>query len=172
MGKFILGVIIGIVLVPISVYYYFASGRVPVATSGAPLPFEHTLVHAAMKAAVREAPQSPPLAPSEAIYLAGARVFRDNCAGCHGSPGHPSQFGRSEYPQAPQLFEKDEMVTDDPPGATYWKVKNGIRLSGMPGFGRMLSDEQMWQVSLLLAHADKIPPAAAQELAAAPPASK
>jgi len=40
-------------------------------------------------------------------------------------------------------------------GETYWKVANGIRLTGMPAFGHTLSDTQMWQVSLLLKNADK-----------------
>jgi mono/diheme cytochrome c family protein len=34
-------------------------------------------------------------------------------------------------------------------------VKNGIRLSGMPAFNNILNDTQMWQVSVLLANADK-----------------
>jgi thiosulfate dehydrogenase len=48
-------------------------------------------------------------------------------------------------------------VTDDEPAETYWKVANGIRLTGMPGFGSTLKDDQLWQVSLLLANADKLP---------------
>ena len=60
------------------------------------------------------------------------------------------------FPQPPQFFE-GHGVTDDPPGETYWKAKNGIRLTGMPGYGSSLSDQQLWQVSLLLAHADKLP---------------
>jgi len=48
-------------------------------------------------------------------------------------------------------------VTDDPPGETYWKVANGIRLSGMPSFSESLSQTQMWQVSLLAANANKLP---------------
>jgi mono/diheme cytochrome c family protein len=48
------------------------------------------------------------------------------------------------------------MVTDDPEGVTYWKVTNGIRLSGMPGFGGTLSDTERWQVTMLVAHADKL----------------
>jgi mono/diheme cytochrome c family protein len=48
------------------------------------------------------------------------------------------------------------MVTDDAEGVTYWKVTNGIRLSGMPGFASTLSDTQRWQVTMLVAHADKI----------------
>ncbi len=45
------------------------------------------------------------------------------------------------------------------PGETYWKVANGIRLSGMPAFSKVLNQTEMWQVSLLLANADKpLPP--------------
>ena len=49
------------------------------------------------------------------------------------------------------------MVTRDPPGKTYWKVSNGIRLTGMPSFHESLSSTQMWQVSVMLANADKLP---------------
>jgi len=55
-------------------------------------------------------------------------------------------------------------VTDDEPGETYWKVANGIRLTGMPAFKQSLSDTQMWQVSLLLANANKIPDSVKQAL--------
>ena len=46
-------------------------------------------------------------------------------------------------------------MSDDETGETYWKVANGIRLSGMPSYRHVLSDAQMWQVSLLLKNADK-----------------
>ena len=69
------------------------------------------------------------------------------------------------YPQAPQLWEKHRNgevvgVSDDPPGETYWRVANGIRLTGMPSYKKILTDTQMWQVTLLLANANKpLPPA-------------
>jgi mono/diheme cytochrome c family protein len=54
-------------------------------------------------------------------------------------------------------------VSDDPPGKTYWTVSNGIRLTGMPSFKSTLTDTEIWQVTLLLANADKqLPPAALQ----------
>jgi mono/diheme cytochrome c family protein len=69
------------------------------------------------------------------------------------------------FPNAPQLWIKTKNgtvgVSDDPVGETYWKVKNGIRLSGMPAYGKALSDTQIWQVSLLLSMADKPLPAEA-----------
>jgi thiosulfate dehydrogenase len=55
-------------------------------------------------------------------------------------------------------------VTDDQPGETYWKVANGIRLTGMPAFSQTLSATQMWQVSLMLANADKVSDSVKQEL--------
>jgi mono/diheme cytochrome c family protein len=64
------------------------------------------------------------------------------------------------YPSAPQLWKKHPRgnvvgVSDDEAGETYWKVANGIRLTGMPAFSKVLSDTEMWQVSLLLKNADK-----------------
>lgn len=60
------------------------------------------------------------------------------------------------FPKPPELMQ-GKGVTDDPPEETYWKVVNGIRLTGMPGFRGSLSDTQAWQVSLLLVHADHLP---------------
>jgi thiosulfate dehydrogenase len=62
-------------------------------------------------------------------------------------------------------------VTDDPAWETYWKAKNGIRLTGMPGLKGALNDTQLWQVSVLLANADKISPAVKAVLAAPPSAT-
>jgi thiosulfate dehydrogenase len=46
-------------------------------------------------------------------------------------------------------------VSDDDAGETYWKVANGIRLTGMPAFDHVLTDTEMWQVSLLVKNADQ-----------------
>src|ERR1019366_4945590 len=98
--------------------------------------------------------------------IAGAQIYHDDCAICHGYHGSPSRFGSHMYPSAPPLWEKHHTgdvvgVSDDPPGETYWKVSNGIRLTGMPEYKNILTETEMWQVSLLLANADKpLPPAA------------
>jgi mono/diheme cytochrome c family protein len=46
-------------------------------------------------------------------------------------------------------------VSDDDAGESYWKVANGIRLTGMPAFDHVLTDTEMWQVTLLLKNADQ-----------------
>ena len=50
-------------------------------------------------------------------------------------------------------------VSDNKPGAIYWKVANGIRLTGMPAFDHILNQTEMWQVSLLLKRAGQPLPA-------------
>jgi thiosulfate dehydrogenase len=77
----------------------------------------------------------------------------------------PTAIAKGEFPKPPALF-KGKGVTDDPAGETYWKVANGIRLTGMPGFTGSLTSDEMWQVSLLLASADKLSPAVKTTLAA------
>jgi mono/diheme cytochrome c family protein len=115
-------------------------------------------LHAAMD---KEAGKPSPLAADETNLLAGAKVYQAQCAVCHGRSGQPeSAIARGMFPHPPQLLPPKKGVTDDPVGETYWKVKNGIRLTGMPGYGESLSDEEMWQVSLMLLHADKLPASA------------
>jgi thiosulfate dehydrogenase len=155
---FLIGLIIGLILVPLCVYAYFVTGSAPVATAAPDMPFEKMLAHGALSAHIaKEMPKSVPVPADETNFAAGAQVYRENCAVCHGLPGGtPTAVARGMYPKPPKLLEGTG-VTDDEPGETYWKVANGIRLSGMPGFSESLSQTQMWQVSLLLAHADKLP---------------
>jgi mono/diheme cytochrome c family protein len=165
--------VVTIVGIAAAVYIYFAGGFAPVATSAQAMPFEKMLANKALHAQVeKQMPKTVPIQGDETNYTAGAHVYIDNCAVCHGLPGHPkTSIAAGEFPAPPQLLE-GKGVTDDPPGETFWKVQNGIRLTGMPGFGNSLSQTQMWQVSLLLANADKLPASVHQLLQSAPePAS-
>jgi mono/diheme cytochrome c family protein len=88
--------------------------------------------------------------------LAGARIYHDSCAECHGLRGQAeTPIAKGMFPKPPQFFA--HAAEDHPVGQTYWAVKNGIRLTGMPGFGASLNDQQLWQVSLLLAQRDQAP---------------
>jgi thiosulfate dehydrogenase len=161
MVRTLLGVIIGFVAVlaiPMIVYFYFATGTAPVATSAREMPFERQLAHMALHARIdKEMPKTVPIAADDTAYAAGAQIYKEHCAVCHGLPGQPqTAIAKGMFPKPPKLMEGTG-VTDDPAGETYWKVSNGIRLTGMPGFEKSLSTTQMWQVSLLLANADKLP---------------
>ena len=158
MKRFLVGLFLGVALVIAGAYFYFSRGYAPVSTSAAPMPFEATVAKMALKARIaKEAPSSTPIQADEANLAAGARIYREQCAMCHGSKDQPeTDAAKGMFPKPPQLL-KGHGVTDDPAPETYWKVKNGIRLSGMPAYGPSLSDEQLWQVSLFLAQADKLP---------------
>ena len=171
MKSFLTGIVIGILIVPVAVYYYFVSGRAPVATADSPLPFERKLAHSALRAHIeKELPKSPTIPANEENFMAGAEIYREHCAVCHGFPGvDQSAIARGMFPKPPQLF-KGKGVTDDEPGESYWKVAKGIRLTGMPSFQSALSETQIWQVSLLLANADKISDRVKQDLK--PPTSE
>lgn len=166
MKSFFSGLVIGLLVLPVLGFFYIRSGDMPVATSAPPMPLERYIAHTALHAKLhKDAPTAVPMQATDDNLLAGADVYRNHCGGCHGLPGRPSSpVAESLFPRPPQLFTERGMVTDDPPGVTWWKVKNGIRLTGMPSFSNALNDTQMWQVSLLLAQADKLPTAVQQEL--------
>ena len=167
MGRTLFGMILGLILAPLLVLAWFRWGNPPVAVADPPLPFERQIVHVPLNRRIdRDKPEAPTIPVDEMNLNAGAGIYRDDCAACHGFYGKPSPFAAHMYPKAPQLWQKHKNgsavgVSDDPPGETYWKVANGIRLTGMPAFDDMLSPTQIWQVSLLLANADKpLPPGA------------
>lgn len=167
MKKFILGMILGLVLIPVAALVCIEFGLAPAATADSPLPLEKIIAKAALNARItREMPASSPLQANEATFLAGADVYRMNCALCHGLPQQAEPaLAKGMYPKPPQLFQPNHDVADDPPGMTYWKVKNGIRLTAMPSFAASLSEKEMWQVSLMLANGDKLPTSVQKALA-------
>ena len=167
MGRILFGMILGVLLAPATLLAWFHYGHPPVAVADPPFFQERAITQVPLEARIdREMPPVAPIQASEDNLVAGAHVYTAQCATCHGLHGRPSSFGPHMYPDAPPLWEKHHNndvvgVSDDPVGETYWKVANGIRLTGMPAYKDVLTDTEMWQVSLLLANADKpLPPAA------------
>jgi mono/diheme cytochrome c family protein len=169
MKTFLLGLILGLLALPIAIAIYLHFGNPPVAVADHPLWLERQLVRAPLHARIRrEMPRSAPIEPGDTNLEAGAHIYRQQCAACHGLYGRPSSFAKYMYPHTPQLWAPHRNgavgVSDDPPGETYWKINNGIRLTGMPAFNNVLNQTQIWQVTLLLAHADKPLPTSALNL--------
>ena len=170
MKKGVFGLIcflLGLLIVPLCGFLYLRFGIPPVAVTDPAFPFEKQIVHVPLDARIkREMPGASPLQPTAENVAAGAAIYRQNCAFCHGLPGHDSVYADHMYPPTPQLWKAHGHgvvgVSDDPVGETFWKVKNGIRLTGMPAYADLLSQDQMWQVSLLLSTADKPQPAPVQ----------
>ncbi len=169
--RFLIGFLVGLLILPVAFALYALSGRMPVAAADRPWPFEATLAEAGLYARIRrEAPNRAvsDFTPSELVT--GADIYQKNCAMCHGLPNQDvPPVGRGEFPRPPQLFTVDGRVSDDPAGETYWKVKNGIRLTGMPSFEKSLTDLQMWYVTAIVARADNLPPQVWDALKPGPP---
>ena len=180
MRRILLGVLLGILLVPVALLVWLRFGSLPVAVADPPFFQERLLTGIPLNARInREMVKNPVIQADEGNLVAGARIYGENCAVCHGSQGKPSVVGKHMFPAAPPLWEMHHHgsetmmgVTDDPPGETYWKVANGNRLTGMPSYKGVLTDSEIWQVSLLLANADKpLPPAAVEILRVDPAAA-
>ena len=155
---FVLGVLLGMCLPVLAGYLFIILGGMPVTTTDAPLPFERYLAKQALKVAMhKETGRRAPIPPDDTNLLAGAKVYREQCAVCHGLPDQPrGAIAKGMFPPPPSLFSPDEDVTGDPEGQIYWIVQHGIRLTGMPGFHERLSDTELWQVSLLLRKAQQL----------------
>jgi len=172
-GAFFLGVLITLLCLFGGAYLYLKVGRPPVAVSDQAFPMEAQAVHVPLGSRIAREIKQPPFGTSEDVFEAGAKIYRADCAECHGTPGHESPYAKYMYPRAPQLWKKHAHggvvgVSDDEPGETYWKVANGVRLTGMPSYQHILSDTQMWQVSLLLKNADQNLPDPVQQILTAP----
>jgi mono/diheme cytochrome c family protein len=75
----------------------------------------------------------------------GGMDFRGSCANCHGLDGRtPSDIGGAMYPRSPDLGLPGTQRYSD--AQLFWIIKNGIRLSGMPGFAKTHGDDQIWNL--------------------------
>ncbi len=157
---FVIGIATTVAVLIVGGYVFVRAGGVPIATTSHPLPLEERVARTAILASTgNAAEQKHPLAPDDTSILGGLSVFKQNSPIYQSLPGKPrSAISQGMFPSPPQFFEKKDMVVNVPEGVTYWEVTNGIRLSGMPGFGKTLSDIERWQVTTLLAHVDKLSP--------------
>ncbi len=153
--RFLLGVVLGLLVLPLCALVYLHMGHPPVAVADSAFPFEKQIVRVPLQARIdNEMPKSAPIEASATNLTAGAQIYREQCAACHGLYGRPSAYATHMYPHAPQLWAPHRNgvigVNDDPVGETWWKVTNGIRLTGMPAFNKVLNETQVWQVTVLL----------------------
>ena len=76
MRKWILGFVVGFLLLPVLAFFYVLLGFAPVATAAPPLPLERYMAKLALNARIRsEMPKASPLQPTEANMTAGAKIY-------------------------------------------------------------------------------------------------
>jgi mono/diheme cytochrome c family protein len=77
-----------------------------------------------------------PFAAEPTAVAAGAKLFRQNCASCHGGEATGTD-------KRPNLHS--ERVRAATPGELEWLLKNGSMKNGMPSWSR-LPEQQRWQI--------------------------
>ena len=108
-----------------------------------------------------------PVTADEPNLVAGARLYREHCALCHGDPAHPkAPLNDSLNPPAPQFMDDK---ADMPENENFFILQHGIRWTAMPGWKNVLSDQQLWQLVTFLSRMNELPPSAKQIFAETAP---
>src|ERR1700756_982027 len=157
--KFLIGFICGIVALLLAVFLILALGGIDFGASHKAGTVENTLASWAMgRSLARRAPkEANPFANDASAVADGLSHYREHCLICHGAPDVPSEeFSMGLNPPAPALDEKQ--IQDLPDGELFWIVKNGIRWSGMPGFGEAHEDADIWKIVSFARHLPQLTP--------------
>lgn len=160
MLKFVGGVVTTLVVVFGGAYLVLNRGWVAVGADNPPSRMERRLAHMATNAYIaRHAPkQENPILLTAATLSEGARLYEAHCSVCHGGAVHKISPLKDKFsPPVPQLVDR---VPRDPDADFYWITKHGYRLTGMPSWDGILSDDQIWTVVAFIKHSDKLPPEA------------
>jgi len=170
MRNFLLGIIFTLLVLVGGAVWMAKTGRINFDADSQSSDFERRFAMSAVDAATdRRAPDvKNPVTATEDNITAGAHLYLDHCAGCHGIPSNPdSQFGRSFNPPIPQFF-KD--APDMPDNQNFYIIQHGTRWSGMPAWNKTLNDTQIWEIVTFMSNVEKLPPAAKKVFEFNPPA--
>lgn len=165
MGKFLAGIILGVLGVAAGAYAYVHNGYFDMRADQPMHPLERLYMRGAMdNYASRYSPKAHnPILATDANLIEGLKLYKSNCAGCHGGPDKPiSDVGAGFSPRAPQ-FLKD--APEMPENQNYWIIQHGVKMTGMPAWDRVLSDTEIWKVTTFLGKMedlDKLSPAVQQ----------
>ncbi|HEY0703011.1 MAG TPA: c-type cytochrome [Candidatus Acidoferrales bacterium] len=168
MKGFLFGIIITLLVLFGIVMFVAKTGRVNFSADQQPSDTEKHLAMSAVDASTdRHAPDvKNPLQPNETTLVAGADLYMNHCAGCHGLPSNPeSAFAKSFNPPVPMFFKEAPDMAEN---QNFYIIQHGIRWSGMPAWNSSLNDTQMWQLVTFLSNVEKLPPAAQKKLEVLP----
>jgi mono/diheme cytochrome c family protein len=158
MGKFLLGVIVTLLVLILGGLGFAMLGLLPTAANVEPPHLERHLAMSAVDASMeRHAPRvTNPLTPIDQNLEDGMKLYTMNCALCHGGLDRkPSTLVNSFYPPPPNLISDPP---DDPEWHLFYTIRTGVRYTGMPAWDKTLSESDMWKITMLLSHLDKLPP--------------
>lgn len=158
MKGFLAGMVSTLVVLAGGAFLYLRLGFLNTRADIPPSAFESNLAMKFLDASTdrHTHPQENPVPPTEASLLAGMKLYRQNCANCHNAPGQENvSLGSRFYPPAPQFTEE---APDMPEYQNFYIIEHGIRWTGMPAWGGVLNDQQIWELTTFLGHMNKLPP--------------
>lgn len=158
MRGFVVGVVITIAVLVGGLYLCLATGKFPVGADNTPGKFERSIANMAMDEYVdRNAPhQQNPIQPTIENLTQGAREYEEHCAFCHGGAAQRVSSMRGKFnPPVPQIINR---IPHDPDANLWWITKHGIRLTGMPAWSDILTDDEIWKIVAFIKASDKLPP--------------
>jgi mono/diheme cytochrome c family protein len=86
----------------------------------------------------------------------GGSHFKGMCQACHGGPGvEPGEFAAGMNPRPPDLARATGDLSVE---QVFWIEKNGLRMTGMPAFGKTDEDEELWKVAAFVKQMSKVSP--------------
>jgi thiosulfate dehydrogenase len=99
-----------------------------------------------------------PVQITPAALAEGATEYEEHCAFCHGGAKAKISPMRDKFnPPAPQLVNR---IPHDDDAWLFWVTKHGVRMTGMPTWDGVMSDDEIWKVIAFIKHSDKLPPEA------------
>ncbi len=160
MRNFILGIVVTILVIVGGGLAYLLLGFAPTNADARPSPTESWIASGALDTSMeKRAPRlNNPVPPTDANLIDGMKIYTMNCALCHGGlDKKPSALHSSFYPPPPQLI-LDPL--DDPEWHIFYAIRTGVRYTGMPAWGKVLNELDMWKLTAFLSRIDKLSPGA------------
>jgi len=163
MKQFLLGAVAICAVFLIAGIAYLSFGWAEVRGDISPSRLESSLMRMAVHASVRRhAPEvSNPVSPTEDNLIAGGKMYLNECAGCHGTPGKSPEGANALNPPAPQF---PTTGTEYSEAQIFWVAKHGIRRTGMFANGVWDADQKLWTITGYIFRIRNLPPRVAAEI--------
>ena len=163
MGKFIAGIVFTVVVAILATLIYARGGHMAVNADATPSKLEQWAANSALDAAIEhQAPQPQnPVPRTDANLIEGMKLYAMNCGVCHGGLDRKRNvLGGAFYPPAPQILVE---ALDDPEWHIFFAIKHGVRLTGMPAWGKVMGDDDLWKIVAFVKTINQLPPAVEQQ---------
>jgi mono/diheme cytochrome c family protein len=158
MRGFLFGVVITLLVIAGGVVAVSQFGLYPIGADNPPGSLERALAGAAMDhyAEKHKPAGDNPVQPTSANLTDGAKEYEQHCAFCHGGAKAKISPMQDRFnPPTPQLIDN---IPHDDDAWLFWVTKHGVRMTGMPAWGGILSDDELWKIIAFIKHSDKLPP--------------